>query len=206
MEMVPVFTNQHAHRFCMYTPECVCVYVCARMCVYQRTYVSMYACIDLCGWLHFRGAVNLVNIPPFSPSLLPRPQRERESLQKGIISPAYGPFLGTTAKKPPLPLPADLRSMRIYSQPPALRQSISPTSSSTPVMPCTGCDVLPPPYAFYLAMTTKDGRLRDASEVFQPPCANTEEHKPVKATKTKRPRRKWVTWELQMNGELVVRS
>ncbi|KAH8159610.1 hypothetical protein CIB48_g8635 [Xylaria polymorpha] len=76
-------------------------------------------------------------------------------------------------------------------------------------MPCTGCDALPPSYAFRLALVGSDGSHNKELCVT---CSNESASKDDKKSPSskscgKRPtKHKWVSWELQLNGELVVRT
>ncbi|KAK5626793.1 hypothetical protein RRF57_002508 [Xylaria bambusicola] len=79
-------------------------------------------------------------------------------------------------------------------------------------MPCNGCDVLPPPLAFRMALTGSDGTLGSHNKNLCASCNNQSESKggkksPSSKSSGKRStKHKWVSWELQLNGELVMRT
>ncbi|GAW26979.1 hypothetical protein SAMD00023353_6000410 [Rosellinia necatrix] len=86
-------------------------------------------------------------------------------------------------------------------------------------MACRGCDALPPPYAFKLALEGADGTAGSHNKALCVSCNNKSESKDNKQSSSsssssssskstgKRPaKHKWVSWELQLNGELVVRT
>jgi hypothetical protein len=93
-------------------------------------------------------------------------------------------------------------------------------SSSPLTMPCCGCDVIPPPYAFRLAVQGSDGRPGSHNKALCASCCeesnSTKESSGRQQSSTstssskgcskRTAKHKWVSWELQLNGELVMRT
>ncbi|GAW15607.1 hypothetical protein ANO14919_050230 [Xylariales sp. No.14919] len=78
-------------------------------------------------------------------------------------------------------------------------------------MPCNGCDAIPPPYAFHLALSGSNGSGGSHNTALCVYCSQKSESKDGKGSPSskcsgKSTKHKWVSWELQLNGELIVRT